>query len=40
MCSNGGLEPAPSSPSEMRSIVEADHKKWGQFIRETGLKAE
>ena len=36
----GGLEPAPSSPEEMRRIIEADHKKWGQFIRETGLKAE
>ena len=36
----GGLEADPSSPGEMRGIAEADHKKWGQFIRETGLKAE
>jgi tripartite-type tricarboxylate transporter receptor subunit TctC len=36
----GGLEPDPSSPSEMRRIVEADHKKWGLFIQTTGLKAE
>jgi tripartite-type tricarboxylate transporter receptor subunit TctC len=38
--SAAGLEPAPSSPSEMRRIIEADHKKWGQFIQATGLKAE
>ena len=36
----GGLEPDPSSSSEMRRIVEADHKKWGQLIQTTGLKAE
>ena len=35
-----GLEPAPSSPGEMHRIIEADHKKWGQFIQATGLKAE
>lgn len=35
-----GLEPAPNNPSEMRRIVEADHKKWGEFIRTTGLKTE
>jgi tripartite-type tricarboxylate transporter receptor subunit TctC len=35
-----GLEPAPNSPSEMRSIIETDYKKWGQLIEETGLKAE
>ena len=35
-----GLEPAASSPGEMRRIIEADHKKWGQFIQATGLKAE
>jgi tripartite-type tricarboxylate transporter receptor subunit TctC len=36
----GGLEPAPSSPGEMRRIVEADYKKWGDFIKTTGLKTE
>jgi len=35
-----GLEPAPNSPSEMRRIIEADHKKWGQLIQATGLKIE
>ena len=35
-----GLEPAASSPAEIRRIIEADHKKWGQFIQATGLKAE
>ena len=35
-----GLEPATSSPGEMRRIIEEDHKKWGQLIQATGLKAE
>jgi tripartite-type tricarboxylate transporter receptor subunit TctC len=38
--SAAGLEPAPSSPSEMRRIVEIGFRKWGQFIQATGLKAE
>jgi tripartite-type tricarboxylate transporter receptor subunit TctC len=35
-----GLEPAPNSPSEMRRIIEADHKRWGQLIQARGLRAE
>jgi tripartite-type tricarboxylate transporter receptor subunit TctC len=35
-----GLEPAPNSPSEMRRIVEADDKKWGELIKALGLKVE
>src|SRR5262249_8444206 len=35
-----GLEPAPNSPSEMRRIIEADHKRWGQLIQVTGLRTE
>lgn len=35
-----GLEPAPNSPAEMRGIIEADYKKWGELIKTTGLKAE
>jgi len=35
-----GLEFAPNSPSEMRRIIEADHKRWGQLIQATGLRAE
>jgi tripartite-type tricarboxylate transporter receptor subunit TctC len=35
-----GLEPAPSSPSEMHRIVEADYKKWGELIKALGLKVE
>src|SRR5260370_30630017 len=31
-----GLEPATNSPSEMRRIIEADHRKWGQLMRTTG----
>src|SRR6202795_2821375 len=33
-----GLEPAPNSPSEMRRVVEADYKKWGELIKALGLK--
>ena len=35
-----GLEPAPNSPGEMRGLVEADYRKWGQLIQTIGLKAE
>jgi tripartite-type tricarboxylate transporter receptor subunit TctC len=35
-----GLEPAPNSASEMRRIIEADHKRWGQLIQAAGLRAE
>ena len=38
--SAAGLEASPSSPAEMRGILETDYKKWGDFIRTTGLKAE
>jgi tripartite-type tricarboxylate transporter receptor subunit TctC len=38
--SAAGLDPAPSSPTEMRGIIEADLKKWGQLIQAAGLKAE
>src|SRR5260370_314333 len=34
------LQPATNSPSEMRRIIEADHRKWGQLMRTTGLKAD
>jgi tripartite-type tricarboxylate transporter receptor subunit TctC len=35
-----GLEPHTNSPAEMRSIIAADYKKWGELIAATGLKAE
>jgi tripartite-type tricarboxylate transporter receptor subunit TctC len=35
-----GLEPETNSPSEMRSIIEVDYKKWGELIQTTGLKAQ
>jgi tripartite-type tricarboxylate transporter receptor subunit TctC len=35
-----GLEPAGNSPSEMRRIVEADYKKWGDLIKALKLKVE
>ena len=35
-----GLEPAPNSPSEMRRIIEANYKKWGQLIKALRLKIE
>ena len=38
--SAAGLDPAPNSPTEMRRIIEADLRKWGQLIQAAGLKAE
>jgi tripartite-type tricarboxylate transporter receptor subunit TctC len=38
--SASGLELSPNSPAEMRRIIEADLKKWGDLIKVTGLKAE
>jgi tripartite-type tricarboxylate transporter receptor subunit TctC len=38
--SAAGLDLAPNSPTEMRRIIEADLKKWGQLVQATGLKAE
>ena len=38
--SSAGLEPAPNSPGEMRRIIEADHQRWGELIKASGLKAE
>ncbi|MGB6534648.1 MAG: tripartite tricarboxylate transporter substrate binding protein [Xanthobacteraceae bacterium] len=35
-----GLVAAPSSPIEMRRIIEADYKKWGELIKATGLKVQ
>src|SRR5580658_7627835 len=35
-----GLEPTTNSPGEMRRIVEADYKKWGELIKALGLKVE
>jgi len=35
-----GLEPAASSPAEMRGIIADASRKWGDMIRATGLKAE
>ena len=38
--SAAGLEVAPNSPSEMRGIIEADYKKWGQLIKTLKLKVQ
>ena len=35
-----GLEPSTNSPAEMRRVLAADYKKWGDLIAATGLKAE
>ncbi len=35
-----GLEPAPSSPDDMRRVIAAEYVKWGQLIAAAGLKAE
>jgi tripartite-type tricarboxylate transporter receptor subunit TctC len=34
-----GLEAAPNSPGEMRDIIKADYKKWGDLIKTLGLKS-
>ncbi|HEY1614170.1 MAG TPA: tripartite tricarboxylate transporter substrate binding protein [Rhizomicrobium sp.] len=38
--STAGLEADPSTPSEMRGIIEVDYKKWGQLIKTLGLKVQ
>ena len=38
--STAGLEADPSTPSEMRGIIAADYKKWGQLIKSLGLKVQ
>ncbi|MFZ3350470.1 MAG: tripartite tricarboxylate transporter substrate binding protein [Xanthobacteraceae bacterium] len=38
--STAGLEADPSTPSEMRGIIGADYKKWGQLIKSLGLKVQ
>jgi tripartite-type tricarboxylate transporter receptor subunit TctC len=38
--SSAGLELSPNSTAEMRQIIEADLKKWGELIKAAGLKAE
>jgi tripartite-type tricarboxylate transporter receptor subunit TctC len=38
--SAAGLDPITNSPTEMRRIIEADLRKWGQLIQAAGLKAE
>ncbi len=35
-----GLEADPNSPSEMRGIIAADYKKWGQLIKTLGFKVQ
>jgi tripartite-type tricarboxylate transporter receptor subunit TctC len=35
-----GLEAAPNSPSEMRGIIVADYKKWGELIKALNLKVQ
>src|SRR6185436_16152613 len=38
--SAAGLDPVTNSPTEMRRIIEADLRKWGQLIQAAGLKAD
>ena len=38
--SAAGLDPVSNSPTEMRRIIEADLRKWGQLIQAAGLKTE
>ena len=36
--SAAGLEPDPNTPAQMRGIIDADYKKWGQVIKTLNLK--
>ena len=38
--SAAGLDPVTNSSTEMRRIIEADLRKWGQLIQAAGLKAD
>jgi tripartite-type tricarboxylate transporter receptor subunit TctC len=38
--SAAGLDPVTNSSTEMRRIIEADLRKWGQLIQSAGLKAD
>jgi tripartite-type tricarboxylate transporter receptor subunit TctC len=38
--SAAGLEADSNSPSEMRAVIAADYKKWGQLIKTLGLKVQ
>jgi tripartite-type tricarboxylate transporter receptor subunit TctC len=38
--STAGLEADSNSPSEMRAIIAADYKKWGQLIKTLDLKVQ
>lgn len=35
-----GTEPDPTSPEEMGAILRADHARWGEIVRVTGVRVE
>ncbi len=35
-----GVEPAPTTPEELRTFVLAQSKKWGDMMRTAGIKPE
>ena len=37
---DAGAEPVGGSPESFAERFRADHRRWGQFIREIGLKTE
>ncbi len=37
---NGGQEPAPSTPDELKQLLRSDFEKWRTVIKERGIKAE
>ena len=35
-----GLEPSPSTPTELKNYIEREYNTWGKVVKEAGIKAE
>lgn len=36
----GGLEPAPNTPDEFRSMIAGELQRWAQVVKEAGIRQE
>ena len=36
----GALEPAPNTPEEFRKMIAAELQRWGQVMKEAGIRQE
>lgn len=36
----GGFEPGAVSPAEVDAFIKAEHKRWGEVVRATGIKPQ